>query len=149
MAKTNLNLSIRSEIWVTSANGYGATNTKVRRWTTVQKNVGSDITYTDDANLGGKFTVNTDGIYNISYVDSMGAGTFLGIVKNGTQGTTNVGPTITSSTLLTIQQIVANAIGSTSVTVNLSAGDYVWGQTEGSATTAGTIQMFRIVKVNK
>ena len=56
-----------------TGNGHGSTNTCIRRFTNVRENWGVDITYSDSATLGGSFLINTDGIYDITYVDSFGS----------------------------------------------------------------------------
>ena len=53
-------------IRVSTANGKGATNTQVWRFTNIDSNtIGGDVTYTDSATLGGSFTINTAGWYFI------------------------------------------------------------------------------------
>ena len=52
-----------SEVWVRTANGYGSTNTNCPRFTTIDRNNGSNITYSDSATLGPTWTINANGIY--------------------------------------------------------------------------------------
>lgn len=66
-----------------TGNGFGSTNTAIRRFLNVVTNLGSDITYTDSATLGGSFTINTSGNYAISYSDStVGTGYCAGLSLN-------------------------------------------------------------------
>lgn len=58
-----------SSVIVHSGNGYGSTNTKFRRFTTILENVGPSITYADSAANGASFTINSAGIYAIRYQD--------------------------------------------------------------------------------
>jgi hypothetical protein len=58
-----------SYIRLNTANGYGSTNTKIRRFTNTVNNVGTDITYADSATLGATFTINTNGVYSASFND--------------------------------------------------------------------------------
>jgi hypothetical protein len=79
-----------SSVRLNTANGYGSTNTKIRRFTNTVDNLGTAITYADSATLGASFTVNEDGIYHISYSDIFSTGSNLGISKNSSQLTTQV-----------------------------------------------------------
>jgi hypothetical protein len=72
---------------VVGANGYGSTNTSVRRFSSVDTNLGTDIVYTDSASLGGSFTVAVTGIYSISFSDTSnvsGTQSAISIQKNST-----------------------------------------------------------------
>lgn len=80
-----------SEIIVRQGNGHGSTNTKIRRFSSIVSQLGSDITYGDSATLGASFTINTSGIYFISYTDyNTGASDQLGLSLNSTELTTNI-----------------------------------------------------------
>lgn len=65
----NANTFGSSNVTVTTGNGYGSTNTGVRRFSTIQRQSGIDITYTDSATLGGSFTINTPGVYSMNLCD--------------------------------------------------------------------------------
>lgn len=82
---------VDSMVRVNTGNGHGSTNTAIRRFSDVVENLGSDITYTDSAIEGAKFTIETDGFYSISYSDmrSSSAADF-GISKNSTQLTIGI-----------------------------------------------------------
>lgn len=49
-------------------NGFGAVNTAVVRFSSVDLNLGGKVSFTDDANLGSSFLIQEDGIYNLSCV---------------------------------------------------------------------------------
>jgi len=139
----------RSEILVSGANGYGSTNTKIRRFSTILKNIGTAITYADSATLGASFTINEDGLYSVKYMDSFTGGSFVGITRSTTQPTTNVESLSNISEIIDIQQTSgANALANAGDTLNLSAGDVIRPHTEGTAVGTGGPQMFRITKVN-
>lgn len=73
-----------------SGNGFGSTNTKIRRFNT-SATTGTDITYADSATNGASFTINTAGIYSICYNDyNAGGGFFAGISLNSSNNTTNI-----------------------------------------------------------
>ena len=73
---------VQSMVRLNNANGYGSTNTANRRFTNVVTNQGTDITYADSATLGASFTVNTNGVYSISYCDQFTAAQNVAISKN-------------------------------------------------------------------
>ena len=79
-----------SYIRLNTANGYGSTNTKIRRFANTVNNVGTDITYADSATLGATFTINTNGIYSASFNDQFNATSNLGLSINSSQLTTNI-----------------------------------------------------------
>ena len=78
------------EIVVHTGNGYGSTNTKRRRYSTLFKDtLGGRVTYNDSATLGASFTVNADGLYYIERNDTSGTSAAMGIALNPSSGTTN------------------------------------------------------------
>ena len=79
-----------SYVRLNTANGYGSTNTKIRRFTNIVNNVGTDITYADSATLGGTFTINANGVYSVSYSDQFTAVNRFGLSINSTQLTSNI-----------------------------------------------------------
>lgn len=82
-----------SSVRVDTANGYGSTNTTVRRFSSVLDNIGSDIQYTDDVANGASFTARTAGIYHVTYLDSTTASTdsaVINITKNSTSNNAGV-----------------------------------------------------------
>lgn len=78
-----------AELILHSGNGYGSTNTKFRRYSTIYKNtLGSLITYNDDASLGGSITINAAGFYYIEREEGALVSAF-GVSRNYSTGTTN------------------------------------------------------------
>jgi hypothetical protein len=74
-----------SSVRVHTANGFGSTNTQVRRFSNILNNIGQDIVYSDSATLGASFTVLTDGLYYVSLTESATtASANVGIVRNAT-----------------------------------------------------------------
>jgi hypothetical protein len=81
----------QSMVRVDTPNGFGSTNTTIRRYLNTRTNQGSDITYSDSASLGSSFIINTDGVYSISVSEqSNSTSTWIGITLNGTQNTLSV-----------------------------------------------------------
>ena len=131
-----------------TANGYGSTNNKIRRFTNTVTNTGSDITYADSATNGASFTINTSGVYAISYSDNFNVADYNGLSLNTSGGST----AITSLTISQILSVGSSASSSASAlcawTGYLSAGDVVRPHTFGSA--SGTVtgaQQFTITRV--
>ena len=88
-----------SYIRVNTANGYGSTNTVIRRFTNIVNNVGTDITYADSATLGATFTINTAGVYSVHHSGAFSVAADFGISIDSTQLTTSIA-SITISNVL-------------------------------------------------
>ena len=137
-----------SYVRVNTANGYGSTNTKIRRFTNIVNNVGTDITYADSATLGGTFTINTTGVYSVSYGDQFTTASGLGVSINSTELTTAI-QDITLANILTMTNTPAagNSTVSSS-TFFASAGAVVRAHTNGGTTGANTMMcQFTIARV--
>lgn len=146
--KVPANAAVQSMVRLHTANGYGSTNTKIRRFTTTVTNQGSDITYADSAANGASFTINTAGVYAISYVDNCASASMnMGISLNSTQLTTNIQSITLADVLNAVYTPAANAGACASVQLYLAAGSVVRAHTDGSA--AGTPPItFTITRVS-
>lgn len=138
-----------SMVRLNTANGYGSTNTAIRRFTNAVVNQGSDITYADSAANGASFTINTAGIYAITYGDSSSTTTsWNGLSLNSAQLTTAI-TSITISTVLSIAYSGgANGGGVTQWTGYLAVGDVVRPHT--ASVTVGSVANtcnFTIIKI--
>jgi hypothetical protein len=123
-AATTANTSM---IRYSTCNGNGGTNTAIRRFTTLQVNQGVDITYADSAANGALFTINTTGVYSISYSDGFSASNYLGVSLNATGGdlTTAIN-SVTAANLLVVGQTGgANQPGAVAWTGFLPAGSLI------------------------
>jgi len=140
------NIPVNSTVRLNTANGWGSTNTRIRRFTTIVENYGSDITYADSAANGGSFTINNPGVYSISYSDSSAtAASYFGISLNSTQLTTNFGSITTADKLNTGMVSSVNDTMSCSWTGYLNAGDIV--RAHGNNSSIGTAQpLFTITR---
>lgn len=144
-----------SVVQVHTSNGYGATNTKIRRYTTVAINVGTAITYADEAGPsatdGGSFTIEEFGIYYIAMLDdSNAAGNHCaGITLNSAQLTTNI-QSITST-----DRLSANVSqGNTTITPAgwigpLSPTDVIRSHNNGAAVGSASNASFIIIKLGR
>jgi hypothetical protein len=125
-----------NRVRVHTGNGYGSTNTKIRRYTTTFESVGSAITYADSSTNGGTFTINTAGVYGFRLVDIFSlTGKYAGISVNSNQLTTNI-QSITAAHRRAVIQASTADVFCLSGFLDLSASDVVRVHTD--ADPAGT-----------
>jgi hypothetical protein len=136
-----------SMVRVNTANGYGSTNTMIRRFTNVVTNQGSDITYADSATLGATFTINTNGVYAVSFNDSYGSTEHVGISKNSTQLTTQFFSITLADKVAAMTTAGTNLASNCGVTLYLTAGDVIRAHTTGYAFAGASASMFTITRV--
>lgn len=135
----------KSCVRLNTANGYGSTNTAIRRFTNVATNQGTDITYADSATLGATFTINTSGAYVVSYTDTLNTAATLGISLNSTQLTTSIS-LITAADRLASITTAGNTFQATIATgIQLNAGDVIRAHTDTAANNG--IAQFTITRV--
>jgi hypothetical protein len=120
-------------VTVTTGNGHGSTNTKIRRWTTTQESTGTAVTYADSATNGGAFTIVTAGLYEIHYSeDKSSGGAYFGISVNSNQLTTSVySITATHRKAMAYQSVAGGNLTVTRV-LKLAASDVVRAHTDGT-----------------
>jgi hypothetical protein len=130
-----------------SANGFGSTNTVIRRFSNILTSIGSDVTYSDSATLGASFTINTPGVYSFTYSENgSGSTTQFGFSKNSTQLTTAI-QSITDTDVLALTSInAAGGKGLASWTGYLNAGDVIRPHQEGIAAASSGDVNFTVVK---
>lgn len=116
---------------------HGTVGTKIRRFQTVQTDIGSDIDYVDDGSNGGSFTINKTGIYAMTYIDRANSSTSarFGISKNASSLTTDVDALAAAETICWVYSAEAasnsqGASGSMSITARLNAGDVIRAHTD-------------------
>lgn len=138
---------VDSEVTLTGGNGTGSTNTAIARFTTAQRNVGTDITYADSATLGASFTINTPGLYSISVTNAESSAIAMGASVNSAQLTTGVA----AITIATRPTYCANTTGGqvtgTSIIKRLAAGDVVRPHMNNLGTNNNANSAFSISKV--
>lgn len=127
---------VASYIRLHTSNGYGSTNTFIRRFSTTVSSTGSDITYADSVTAGGSFTIVTKGLYSISYTDNFSSSADFGLSLNSTQLTTNIVSITTADRLISERTIGGNAPAAVSWTGVLNANDVV--RAHGDSTTDGS-----------
>lgn len=144
-----INMRPRSMVWVNTANGYGSTNTKIRRFTNVATNQGGDITYADSATLGGSFTINVSGVYGISYTDQFSSSSYMGVSLNTTQPTVAIFSLAATEIVCGGQAPAANTVGHCGAQLFLPAGSIIRAHDDiiGSGTVTNATQ-FIITRVD-
>jgi hypothetical protein len=140
--------SAQSMVKLRTANGYGSTNTAIRRWSTVDINQGSDITYADSATLGASFTINTNGVYAISYSDQYTGATTAAIKLNGSQFTLTPASLTDNSILCSNTASAGGFAAICSWTGFLSAGDVIRTQSSTATGSNPVLAGFTIVRVS-
>jgi hypothetical protein len=143
-----LQRTFNSMVRLQNGNGYGSTNTKIKRFTTTITNTGSDITYADSATLGASFTINTAGVYNIQYADHYAAvaTTYIGLSLNSAQLTIDI-QSITAADRLTLFYRAIDSSLYVSTTAYLNVGDIIRAHTDGLSNTPGGLCNFCLARV--
>lgn len=133
---------------VAGANGYGSTSNKVRRFPTLITNTGGDITYVDSATLGATFTINTTGVYSVSYTDNFSGGSdVIGVTKNA-NGATAIRSIAAADILCASSGPASNLEGCASASVLLTAGDVITPHTNGGTAAGHGLTQFCIQRVS-
>jgi hypothetical protein len=139
-----------SEIALFGGNGNGAVANKIRRFTSIQKQIGNDITLTQDSNNGDSFTINRDGLYQIAYSDGGGAAnSIFGLSVDSNQLTTGIAQAGFNDQHILLYTSLSGTAGNTSLTVTsyLKAGQIVRAHADTAQTNSGNSVRFRIVRV--
>jgi hypothetical protein len=123
-----------STIRLDTANGYGSTATKIRRFTNIRQQLGSDILYQDSAVNGASFTALTAGIYHISYNDNFTAAATLGLTRNASSLTTDLINMNVSEVIAISTTGAADFSETVSWAGYLNVGDVIRANTHGTGT---------------
>lgn len=129
---------------VDTANGYGSTDTKIRKFTNNPINKGYAIQYlaaggaAASGSVGGaEFVITETGYYHFLYSENANAAAgHAGLSKNSTQRTTALASNTIGNILGLAALTAADTTGITSINVFLNAGDIIRPHTAGTA--AGT-----------
>lgn len=138
-----------SSIRLDTANGYGSVGNKIRRFSNVRDNIGTDIEYIDSATDGASFVIKSDGVYNISYTDEFNVASSLGITKNVSSLTTSIQDLSIVEALSQTSTAGANFAGAASWQGTLQKGDVIRAHTQGIPTGSIGRTQFTISKVGK
>jgi hypothetical protein len=139
--------ALPSMVRLDGANGFGSTNTAIKRYTNVRTNQGADITYADSPTLGASFTINAAGVYAIM-VSSNNAGTsYPGISLNTTQPATSIIALTNASERLAVSSGAAGNMGEAVWIGYLPAGSVVRPHTDIAASAGPASEYCTIARV--
>lgn len=140
-------IAVQSMVRLYGANGYGSTNPVIRRFGTTLVYQGNDITFADSATLGSSFTINTSGVYSITYTECYStSNNRLGISLNSSQLTTGIDSINAADRLAAKEAYIANFSNAVSWTGFLPAGSVIRPHNEGQPVGA-TPPAFTIARV--
>lgn len=141
-----------NELLITGNNGYGTTNTYIKRYLSLQNQVGTAISYTDSPTLGAQITINETGLYSILVSD--GSGSAIGASVNVTNAMANV-PIQNTGTIPWANRLMIAIIDTVSTVpapisriVRLNVGDVVTPHGGNVPANATTLSMFAIRKIS-
>ena len=130
-------------------NGWGSTNTCIRRHVSVETNVGTALTYADSAANGETITVNEAGLYEVYVRDYITAGAFsAGASLNSSQLSTGIA-SITAADIIVTQETPVNTQATATRTIYCAVNDVIRPHGDGQAGTGNTVRcFFSVRKVN-
>lgn len=137
------------EYTLTTGNGFGSTNTMIRKFSTVARNVGTAITGANSATLGASVTINEDGIYSVFYSDFDNAvGQWYGISLNSSSLNTQIIDINNYPQRLASNPVVVGTRHlSLSVTRRFAVNDVIRPHTSGIMAGSNTTNIFSVVRV--
>lgn len=139
--------AIKQEVLVNTPNGFGSTNTRIRRFTNLVISSGSAITYADSSTLGSTFTINEAGSYAINYVDRSSATGNLGISLNSTALSTGIVLIDAEERLAISTQSASAVFHHLSFCGYFEAGDIIRAQSDTAMDFTGVQAHFRVTKI--
>jgi hypothetical protein len=126
-----------SYVRLTGSNGYGSTDTHIRRYTTIEDQRGDDLALTQSSVNGDYVTVNRDGIYSFMIYDNFSsASSYLGLSINTAATTTSVISLASAERLSADTVSTANQLGVATYTGFFRVGDVIRPHTTAQATAA-------------
>lgn len=115
-----------TSIRLKTPNGFGAVNTKIRQMTGTVSSSGSDVTYANTANAGTSLTINTTGVYAITYCEEGNLGVPLfGLSLNSATLTTDLNSIAVNEILALSNVSTGNSRACVAWTGSLTANDVV------------------------
>jgi hypothetical protein len=141
-----------SAVMCDTGNGYGSTNTRIRRYTNATT-TGSAITYADSATLGALFTINVSGVYCLTWTDrsNAAANAVMGFGINSNV-TLDIDAQSTAAQMRAITTLTSvNTNYTTSITLRLTTADVIRAQTDSAAqpNSANATVQFSVVLISK
>ena len=135
-----------SSVTLTVGNGFGTTNTKIRRFTTSSV-VGTNLTYTSSATNGDSITINKAGLYSIVYGDNWAGGiNEFGVSLNSTQLNTSIRD-ITAASRLIFTSSEASVPNTITVISRLAVNDVIRPHASGNFTDIFPYNFFIVTEI--
>lgn len=125
-------------VTVATLNGHGVVNTMISRFTTVISNIGTAITYADNANNGGSFTINESGLYEVYDKEEHPSALDVGASLNSSQLTTAIN-SITAADRIFAHQPEGNAHSPATRTIWCVPGDVIRRHSSGVGSSTGLV----------
>lgn len=137
-----------SQVTCNTGTGVGATNTQIRIFTNSSTS-GTDITYATSSTLGDTFTINTTGVYAISYTEiSSTVANYFGLLKNGSVGlTTAINLVTPAQGKIAIASFISSLPWTCSIILNLAASDIIRASAAGNYQNSSDNTLFTITRV--
>lgn len=137
------------EIWLHGGNGYGATANKIKRYSTVKRNVGSSMTLTQDATNGDSITIVTAGVYAITMQDYSTSGTLnMGLSLNASSLTTAINSlSVANGRLACTSTSGATIVLQAAATLYLAASDVIRVHHDGTGSSADDFAQLIMVRL--
>lgn len=141
-----------SMVQLSGSTAFGSSGTYIPRFTTTLVNQGTDISYntSTEATNGAVMTINTPGVYAITYVDQFNTTVWMGITLNTVQPAVAIQSltNLTREALNIVITAAANFSASSSWTGFLPAGSVIrphaGGVTKGASTTFASFTIVRV-----
>lgn len=145
-----ISVLVNSAVMCDTGNGYGSTNTRCRRFTNSSV-TGTDISYVDSAVSGAVFTINTNGVYCLTWTDRSNAtaNAVIGFGINSNAGL-DIDAQSSAAQMRAITTLTSTSTNyTTSITLRMSASDVIRAQTDAGAqpNSANATVQFSVVMV--
>jgi hypothetical protein len=148
MIFNNDHKSFGTRIKLVSPNGYGSTNTMIRKYTTVEVNNAIGFTLTQSATNGDSITINMPGLYFIQASDiRTGGGSTAGISVNSNQLTTSI-LTITAAHRITYSGGITNELIEAKCFYYAAINDVIRHHNNGLDVGTASNQVFEVIRIS-
>ncbi len=138
--------STLSQLILNTGNGFGSTNTAIRRYGAVESLAGLGFSYEDSAVDGMALTILAPGIWQFSCQDALAGGsTEIGISLNSAELTTNVNAILLANRLGFMTSAGAGLTGNVSAAVYCRANDVIRAHGDGTADATTTARFSAIL----
>lgn len=139
--------SFGSRIRISQPNGYGSTNTMIRKYSVVEVNTAVGFTLTQSATNGDSITLNQKGLYYYHNVDlRITGGSQAGVSINSNQLTTSI-QSITAATRLSYAGGLSSQLVEVKGFYLATAGDVLRAHTQNLNVGTSAYQFFEVIRI--